>query len=358
MVGHLLKYSKRPLLVAGHGVRLAGVQKELLQALHKYRIPVVTTFNGFDLVPSNHSCFVGRIGTLGTYGGNNALKNCDYLICLGTRNNIRQISFSYASFAPQATKIIVDIDEAELLKPTVQGIKLRESVYIFLNDWLREDCKLNIDSDWLSKLKKYDKVNPIELTPPYKFIHDLTSLLSEDAVVVCGNGTACVCMFQAGIVKRGQRIFWNSGCAAMGYDLPAAIGACFANNRKEVICITGDGSLQMNIQELQTIKHYNLPIKIFVLNNDGYQSIKMTQDSYFNGDYIGCNKENGVSFPRLLNIASAYGLNYFNTNWRPTKILDFNPIAEVLKRGNAVLCEVPIGNDYKFSPKWTGGYNG
>ena len=130
---------------------------------------------------------------------------------------------------------------------------------------------------------------------PYKFMEVLTSKLDEDAIVVCANGTACVAMHQAGIVKKGQRIFWNSGTASMGYALPAAIGACFASGR-EVICIEGDGSLMMNLQELQTIKHYNLPIKLFILNNGGYHSIQETQENYFNSDYIGCTKED-VSFP-------------------------------------------------------------
>lgn len=157
-------------------------------------------------------------------------------------------------------------------------------------------------------------------------------------------------MFQAGVVKKGQRIFWNSGCAAMGYDLPAAIGACLANNKKPVYCITGDGSIMMNLQELQTIKHYKLPIKIFILNNGGYRSLEMTQENYFKGDYIGCNKKSGVSFPKWKRIAEAFELRYYNYKDMPyqditLENLRYNP--------SAFICEVEIGNAYTINPKWT-----
>jgi len=338
---YTLERPKRPLLVAGHGIRIAEAQEGLLEVLKK-GFPVVTTFNGFDLVPSDHPCFVGRIGTVGTYGGNYALKNCDLLFCVGTRNNIRQISFNRTSFAPQADKVIVDIDMAELQKPTVKGVKLQRDAKQFLTRLL--DLDIKIDKTWLPSLRTYAEEHPIELTPPYYFVNKLTALLPEGAIVVCGNGTACVAMFQAGIVKKGQRIFWNSGCAAMGYDLPAAIGAHFASG-KEIICVTGDGSIQMNIQELQTIKHYKIPIKIFVLNNQGYRSIELTQTNYFDGDFIGCNQASGVSFPDLSKIAYAYGFKYFH--------VEGNALEEILSYPGQVICEVMIGNEYVFSPKFT-----
>uniref|UniRef100_A0A6M3IU02 Putative thiamine pyrophosphate enzyme n=1 Tax=viral metagenome TaxID=1070528 RepID=A0A6M3IU02_9ZZZZ len=332
----------KPLLVAGHGIRIAKAQDELIKVL-ELGIPVVTTFNGFDLVPSDHPNFVGRIGTVGTYGGNYALKNCDTLICVGTRNNIRQISYNWASFAPQANKIVCDIDIAEIRKPTIP-----------VNNWHWGDAKsflnnlliwnFNINKDWLPSLKQYNNSHPIELTPPYKFIHELTTVLPNDAVVVCGNGTACVAMFQAGIVKKGQRIFWNSGTAAMGYDLPAAIGTCFANDKKEVYCITGDGSIQMNLQELQTIKHHQLPIKIFVLNNGGYRSLEMTQENYFKGDYIGCNKQSGISFPDFKKVADTFDLKYYN---------GYKELEQMIYYPFSLLCEVHIGNSYIINPKFT-----
>lgn len=336
----------KPLLIAGHGIRLANAQDELMKVLD-LGIPVVTTFNGFDLVPSDHPCFVGRIGTVGTPGGNYALSHCDTLICLGTRNNIRQVSFNWKSFAPQAKKIICDIDMEELRKPTIKTDNIFwENVTQFLNSEIALYTN-NIDQDWLYTLKNYHNSHPIELTPPYRFIYDLTSQLPNDAVVVCGNGTACVAMFQAGIVKRGQRIFWNSGTASMGYALPASIGACIANNKQPVYCITGDGSLQMNIQELQTIKHYDLPIKLFVLNNQGYRSIELTQTNYFNKDFIGCNRQSGVSFPDFRKVAGLYSMKYYD---------GYDKIDEIIAYPFSLLCEVKIGNDYVFNPKWSGGY--
>lgn len=332
----------KPLLVTGHGIRIAKAQDELMKVL-ELGIPVVTTFNGFDLVPSDHPNFVGRIGTVGTYGGNYALKNCDNLICIGTRNNIRQVSYNWKSFAPQAKKFICDIDIIELEKPTL-GI----------NDWYLGDAKdalrkiidtiPAIDPDWLYTLRNYNNSHPIDLTPPYKFINELTSQLPDNAVVVCGNGTACVSMFQAGIVKKGQRIFWNSGTAAMGYDLPAAIGACFANNKRPVYCITGDGSIMMNLQELQTIEHYDLPIKIFVLNNAGYRSLEMTQENYFKSDYIGCNKQSGVSFPEWKKVARTFNLKYYN---------GYEELEQMIYSPYSLLCEVSIGNSYIINPKFT-----
>ena len=339
MVRYKPFYSAKPLLVAGHGVRLANAQKELMQVLDKYKIPVVTTFNGFDLIPSKHPCFVGRIGTLGTPRGIYALQNCDLLIELGTRNNIRQVSYKEKTFAPKATKLVIDIDRNELDK--YKCLKYHGDVKEFLTDIDHWEI-FDINKDWLISLKRFREST--STATPYNFIQDFTERLPEGATVICGNGTACVVMFQAGIVKKDQRIFWNSGCAGMGYDIPAAIGACFGNGRKEVYCITGDGSIQMNIQELQTIKHYKLPVKIIILNNGGYHSIKMTQDNYFKSDYIGCNEKSGVSFPDFRKIAFAYGISYL-ANWK-----------DVFKIKGSCICVVDIGNDYVFSPKWTRGF--
>ncbi len=331
----------KPLLVAGHGIRIAKAQDELMKVL-ELGIPVVTTFNGFDLVPSDHPNFVGRIGTVGTYGGNYALKNCDTLYCAGTRNNIRQVSYNWKSFAPQAKIIGCDIDLQETLKGFANGLYFQADVKEYLKYPFWKEVV--VDKGWLPLLRDYNNSHPIELTPPYKFIHDFTSALPDDAVVVCGNGTACVAMFQAGIVKKGQRIFWNSGTAAMGYDLPAAIGACFANNKKEVYCITGDGSIMMNLQELQTIKHHQLPIKIFVLNNGGYRSLEMTQENYFKSDYIGCNEQSGISFPDFKKVADLYDLKYYN---------GYKELEQMIYYPFSLLCEVHIGNSYVINPKFT-----
>ena len=354
-----LRKAKRPLLIAGHGIRISKAQKEFLELVGLIDIPVVATFNGFDLIASEADNFIGRIGTLGNRAGNFALQNSDLVICLGTRNNIRQASYNWPSFASRAKKIIVDIDEAELRKKTVKGdILVHSDAGIFMARLLEEIPKdFKVDKAWLEWCQERKKKYPVVLDEykkpseqrvhPYHFMEELTSVLNEDAIVVAGNGTACVGLFQAGIVKDGQRMFWNSGCAAMGYDLPAAIGAALASGR-DVICLAGDGSIQMNLQELQTVRHYNLPVKIFILNNEGYHSIKMTQTSFFNGELMGCNAECGVSFPDNSKLADLYGLKYFKIN---STARMKQTIKDVLSGPGAALCEVFLDNDYVFAPR-------
>jgi acetolactate synthase-1/2/3 large subunit len=356
----LLKGARRPVILAGHGIRISGASDMFYDLVLKLGIPVLTSFNGFDLMDTENPLYMGRIGTIGNRYGNFVLQNCDLLLSLGSRNNIRQTGFNWDHFAGKAKKIIIDIDKAELDKPTVKpDIAINEDVSKFINElaetsrntvfpdrtewieWCRER-KLKYPPVLPDLLKKHNTINP------YCFVNTLTKALGNDALVVAGNGTACVCLFQAGLVKKGQRYFWNSGCASMGYDLPAAIGASFARGMSEVICLAGDGSLQMNIQELQTLVHHKLPIKIFVLNNEGYASIRQTQDSFFGGNRVACNKESGVSFPDMSKIAAAYGI-YF-------EIIENNDdmqakIENILAMKGPVICEVRLVPGYIFAPK-------
>ncbi len=356
----MLKKAERPVLIAGHGIRLSGGLKEFNDFIRKLKIPVLTTFNGFDLIPSNHPHYTGRIGTIGNRAGNFALQNSDLAIFLGTRNNIRQISYNWQNFAVRAKKVVVDIDPAELNKPTLKpdlpilcDVKLfLTGIYNQLNNISLPDWKKWLDWCAVRKekypvvLEEYKRIE--EKVNPYYFIQVLTECLEENSVTVAGNGTACVTLFQAGIVKSNQRFFWNSGCASMGYDLPAAIGACFGNDKKDVICLAGDGSLQMNIQELATLAYHSLPVKIFYLNNDGYISIKQTQDNFFEGRRIGTDKTNGVGLPDIISVAKAYGLGtetIINQKEMKDKIL------KVIHRPGPVLCEVKLLADYIFAPK-------
>jgi acetolactate synthase I/II/III large subunit len=356
----LLKKAERPVFLAGHGIRLAGAQKLFLDVVERMGVPVVSSFCGFDLIPTEHPLFMGRIGTIGNRSGNFVLQNADVLLSVGSRNNIRQVSYNWSAYARAAKKIIVDIDLAELNKPT---IKPDEAIHADAGAFLHE-LQTQLDyaampswnswQEWCHARKvKYPPVLPAQrasngLVNPYYFIETLTGLLEENALVVAGNGTACVALFQAGTVKKGQRMFWNSGCASMGYDLPAAIGACVAAGRKDVVCIAGDGSLQMNIQELQTVKQYNLPIKLFVLNNEGYLSIRQTQEAFFESRYVGCDSSCGVSFPDITSIASAYGL--------PVSVIETHDniedrVSAVLTAEGPVVCEVRLLPDCKFEPK-------
>ncbi|MFA4934039.1 MAG: thiamine pyrophosphate-binding protein [Candidatus Omnitrophota bacterium] len=353
----LLEKSKRPVIVAGNGIRIAGAKEFLLALIRKLKVPVLSTFNGFDLVPSDNPYFIGRIGTLGSRAGNFALQNSDLVLCLGTRNNIRQVSYNWQSFAHAAKKVVVDIDSAELKKPTIKpDIAINCDAGLFLSKFLQYkisgfDCK-----DWLLWCSKRRDKYPVVLPEysrsasvnPYYFMRVLTELARPGETIVTANATPSVVLFQAGIVKDKQRVIWNSGCAAMGYDLPASIGACIGNGNRDIICIAGDGSIQMNIQELQTIKYNKLPIKIFVLNNGGYSSIRQTQENFFGPPYVGCDKKSGVSFPSFVKVAGAFGIKAAKITTHkgmPEKIL------KIINSEGAILCEVMLETNYKFAPR-------
>jgi acetolactate synthase-1/2/3 large subunit len=356
----LLRSSKRPVFVAGHGIRLSGCRETFRKFIQSSGIPVLTTFCGYDLIPSDNKFYAGRIGTLGTRFGNFALQNADLLLSVGSRNNIRQVSYDWKVFARNARKVVVDIDRAELLKPTLKpDLSVQADAGDFLKELLKQSSVAELPdySGWLAWCTERKKRYPVvqdeyrsgkERINPYYFIETLTNCLTGRDVMVSANGTACVALFQAGIVKEGQRVFWNSGCASMGYDLPASIGACVANGRKPVICLAGDGSIQMNLQELQTIIGYDLPIKIFVLNNDGYISMRQTQESFFNGRHTACDPRSGVTFPEIRKIAAAYGFPVFHIEegYCMEKI-----IREVLSYEGPALCEVMLSTTQRFVPK-------
>jgi acetolactate synthase I/II/III large subunit len=354
-----LHKAQRPVLLAGHGIRIAGAQEAFLEVAEHLGIPVVTTFCGFDLIPSDHPLFMGRIGTIGTRSGNFTLQNADLLLSVGSRNNIRQVSYGWQAYAREAIRIVVDIDPAELGKPTVRPhIAVAADAGLFLRS-LRARLRGERLPDWQwwrdwcgTRRERYPALLPAHLqgeeVNPYLFMDRLTALLAGDAVVVAGNGTACVVLFQAGRVKAGQRLFWNSGCASMGYDLPAAIGACFARGRRDVVCLAGDGSLQMNIQELATVAHHRLPIKLFVLDNRGYSSIRQTQDAFFAGRRVGCDEKTGVGFPDMTAIAAAYGLPTVTIAGHGE--LDAR-IGSVLETTGPVVCVVRLAADTRFEPK-------
>ncbi|MFA6716104.1 MAG: thiamine pyrophosphate-binding protein [Victivallaceae bacterium] len=355
----MLTEAKRPVIIAGHGIRIADAVNVFRELIEKLEIPVLTTFNGFDLLPSSHPLFCGRIGTIGNRTGNFILQSADVILSLGSRNNIRQISYNWENFGCRAQKIVIDIDPAELEKPTLRpdlpiNADVGEFIAALNAAWPVDGT--DVKKEWLAWCEERKKRFPVvtknqqaqkELVNPYHFMAIVSKLIPAECPTVAGNGTACVAMFQSGWIKENQRIFWNSGCAGMGYGLPAAVGACIGNGRKTV-CITGDGSIQMNLQELQTIVHHNLPVKIFVLDNHGYSSIRQTQNAFFGEEHIGCEAESGVSFPDMLKIGKAYGLRteeIYSHNELENKII------EVLAEDDAVVCVVHLSKDYIFSPK-------
>ena len=355
-----LKTAKRPVILAGHGIRISGGLTEFHNLLNECNIPVVTTFNGIDCIAENHKNYIGRFGTLGNRAGNFTVQNADLLITIGTRNNIRQVSYNSEFFAREAFKVIVDIDEAELNKPTVKpdlAVCADAKIFIAKLTTALNNKIQNQHSDWLKWAKVRKNTYPSVLPKyheekngihPYVFMELLGKKLPENSICVAGDGTACVAPFQAMPINNNARVFWNSGCASMGYDLPAAIGACVANNFKDVICLAGDGSLQMNIQELQTVIHHQMPIKIIYLNNDGYVSIKQTQDGFFGGHRVGSDPKSGVSFPNILKLGAAYG---FKTHQITSHTNLEKEIELILAHNGPLICEVILTNDYMFYPK-------
>ena len=355
----LLRGSQRPVLVAGHGIRLARAIPDLLRLAERLGIPVLGTFNGMDLLPSAHPQFIGRIGTLGGRAGNFALQNADLLISVGSRNNTRQVSYNPEFFARAAKKVVVDIDGQELLKSTVvPDLPVVMDAGVFLRGLL-DGLGAAPPPDygpWLAwcqeRKRRYPVLPPEGADPgrmdPYRFADSLTRAMAGDAVLVGGDGTASVAPFQAGQVRGTQRFIWNSGCASMGYDLPAAIGACFGTGQGPVLCLAGDGSAMMNLQELETMVHHQLPIKVFLLNNGGYISIRQTQNAYFEGRLTGVDPSSGVGLPDFRRLAEAFGMR--------TALIE-SPhgmdaaLAAVLAAPGPLLCEVRLPHDYLFEPK-------
>ncbi|HTB21280.1 MAG TPA: thiamine pyrophosphate-binding protein [bacterium] len=355
----LLVGAKRPVILAGHGIRIAKAQKGFLELVEKLGIPVLGSFNGADLIASGHPHYVGRIGTIGGRAGNFVLQNCDLLLSIGSRNNIRQISYSWGSYARAAKKVVVDIDPCELKKHTlVPDLPVQMDAGAFIKG-LADLCRGKALPDWsewhawsMERKRRFPTGTlakaPTRGLDPYTFIQRLSLALREGDVVVGGDGTASVAPFQAADIKAGQRWLWNSGCASMGYDLPAAIGASFALGRGPVACLAGDGSIMLNLQELETLAYQKLPVKIFLLNNRGYISIRQTQGAYFNSRWVGVDADSGVGFPDFRKLAAAFGLH---TELIAELGQADAKIAAVLAHPGPVLCEVLLPDDYAFEPK-------
>ena len=315
-----IRNAKRPVILAGTGIRAAHAVAEFDDLLHRLGVPVTTAWT-HDLIASDDPLFCGRPGTIGDRAGNFTVQSADVLLILGSRLNIRQISYNWKSFAPRAFKIQVDIDDAEFHKPTVQpDLAIHCDLKQFLQELLRQceadNYRPDAHAPWLAwcreRVQRYPVVQDRQRQPgpplnPYFFVEQLSAKLADDDVIVCGNATSCIVPFQTVRLRKHQRLISNSGSASMGYDLPAAIGAAFARPGKRVICLAGDGSIQMNIQELQTVVHHHLPLKIFVLNNSGYLSMRMTQSGFF-GRLTGESASSGASLPDMVKVACAYGI--------------------------------------------------
>ena len=357
-----LKTSKRPVLFAGTGVRISRQYANFVRLCDRLGIPVVSGWNSHDVIPNSNPYYAGRPGTVGDRAGNFTVQNADLLIVLGSRLNIRQVSYNHKNFAHRAFKVQVDVDRAELDKPTLHtDLKVHGDLKEFIPALLtalegyvtpvRHTEFLNWCKECVNRyptvLPEYQHTDTY--VNPYAFVSELIQDLKEDDIIITGNGSASVISFQTAVIKEGQRLYTNSGDASMGYDLPAAIGACIAQGGKRIICLAGDGSIMMNLQELQTVVGYNLPVKVIVLNNDGYLSIKQTQHNYFSDNIFGTCPADGVTIPDFVKVARAFGIDAH----RVDNIVDWrsDTVQDALNHSKPLLIEVMCDPAQVFSPK-------
>lgn len=358
--------AKNPLLIVGNGVRLSGAISELKELLSKTHIPVISAINGNDIINSDYPYYYGRFGTHAQICANKLLSECDFVLSIGSRLCVRQTGYNFNSFAKNAYKIYVDIDPEELNKSTLfPNQKIISDAKLFIKELLNKQIALTSQS-WISKCDEFNQSPKVlnrhrdkkDFVSNYFLIEKLSELLPSDHHVITSDGSANVVTMQVLNLKGNQRLITNTGCAPMGYGLPAAIGAAIHH---KIICLEGDGSLHLNVHELQTMKHYNLPIKLILINNDGYLSIKTTQKAFFNGKFVASEKNSGVSFPKFEKIVSAYELPYCsikNNSETESVLLEF------LKQTGPCVCEVftdpeeyhepkviaKLGSDGKFIP--------
>lgn len=353
-----LSLAKRPVIFAGSGIRISGATEGLVRMAEALDIPVVTAWT-HDIFPNEHRLFAGRPGTIGTRAGNFVVQNSDLVLILGSRLNIRQVSYNWSSFARNAKKIWVDIDSAEFNKPYVKADQLiqadlKDFIPGLMNkihacDWQPQhqawvDWCADINIRFTPKSSDY-RVSQNAINS-YHFIEDLFTHLKANDIVVCGDATATIVPFQIGKIKAGMRLFSNSGSASMGYDIPAALGSAIANPRARIICLAGDGSSMMNIQELETISNLNLNVIVFILNNDGYLSIKQTQRNFFKRE-AGSSTHSGLSFPNFKRLGEVFGFRSIDL-----KKLDWQAnLAAFMQDAGPSLCNVDLDLDQEFEPR-------
>lgn len=359
-----IKNAKRPVFHAGYGIRLSGGYDMFHEVAEKLNIPVVTYWNAVDLIEDEHPLYCGRAGNMGDRPGNWAIQNADLILAMGTRISIRQVGYNWKTWAREAEVIMVDIDPAELRKHTIHVDMPvwadAKDVLCKLKEKLSDADKVFDGNDWLDTCQRWKKDYPAVLPHQwegtkdrvnvYAFIRYMSSLLPENSLTAVSNGACCVVGNQAYVIQKGSRMANNSAVASMGYGLPAAIGTCIAGGRRETICLEGDGSIMMNLQELQTILTNRLPIKIFLINNEGYHSIRITQSNLFSENCrVGIGEESGdLSFPEYRKIAEAFGYPYYSaTNNEEMKEV----VKEVLAQDGPVFCEIFTDTTQVWEPK-------
>lgn len=359
-----IKNAKRPVFHAGYGIRLSGAYEVFRSVAEKLNIPIVTYWNAVDLVEDEDPLYCGRAGNMGDRPGNWAIQNADLILAVGTRISIRQVGYNWKTWARAAEVIMVDIDQAELKKPTLH---VEMPIWADARDFLQ---KLDVAAetaapvskvvDWLKTCQRWKKEYPAvlprqwkengETANVYAFVRYLSSQLPENSLTAVSNGACCVVGNQAYVIQKGSRMTNNSAIASMGYGLPAAIGTCISGGRRTTICLEGDGSIMMNLQELQTVLTNHLPIKIFLINNNGYQSIRLTQNNLFKDHCkIGIGPESGdLSFPQFEKLAVAFGYPYLSahSNAEMKEVVD-----KALAMNGTIFCEIFTDTKQVWEPK-------
>jgi len=356
-----IKQAKRPVINAGSAIRYSGGFPVFRELIERLNVPVVTGWNCIDLIPDTHPLYVGRTGIIGNRAGNFAVQNSDLILSLGSRLAIHQVGYNYQAWAREAYTIVVDIDAEELKKPTVHvNLPVCADVKDVMFKVLARlgTDKLFTGNDWIQRCQQWKQKYPVvqqrhyddkNLTNVYAFVKELSESLSANYHIVVGVGSARMVSNQAWVIKNDSRYITNSGLLSMGYDLPAAIGVCIADKKAEIICMVGDGGIQMNLQELQTIKTNKLPIKIFVINNRGYHSIRQTQLSFFGEPLVGIGPDSGdLECPDMGRIAYAYGFPYKRC-LSNAELGDF--IRSVFAEEGAIIAEVFVSTSQGLEPK-------
>ncbi len=357
----LISKSKKPIIISGYGIRSAKAEKEFLKFVNLTKIPIITSWNTIDIINTNSKNVIGRSGVFGDRASNYAVQKCDLLIVLGSRMSTAQVGYMDELFSVSSKKIYVDISKKELNKKTFKAdLKINQDVKKFLEEINKElikkfkyknnfvtwrDRVLYLKNRYKTVLEHQKKVK--NYTNSFRFVDQLCKQLQNKDIVVTDMGTSFTCTMQAFNSKGSQRLFTSSGLASMGYGLPASIGACFGSNKNRVICIAGDGGLMFNLQELQTIVHYNLPIKIFLIDNDGYLTQKLMQIKNFKR-YVGAHPSSGVSCPDFKEIGKAFKIKTSVIN----DDLSMKPqLKKILKDKKAHLCVIKIPPMQPLTPR-------
>lgn len=356
-----LNQAERPVILAGNGIRLSGGTDAFYQLVKELQVPVLTTWNGIDLIEDTHPLFFGRPGGMGQRYANFVQQNSDFFLSVGARMNLLQTGYNFDGFARAAYKIMVDIDENELHKTNVRpDLAVCADAKHFIEVLLKHKDKIKRKdySGWISYANRVKQKYPIvteeawnqkELVNTYALLDTITEQMQPEDIYVSGSSGTCIDVsMQTFRVKKGQRVFSTKGLASMGFGVPATIGACLAGNRRRTVCVNGDGGFQMNIQELETIHRLNLPIKIFVLNNQGYAQIHATQKNIFGGHYVACDEESNLTLSPVSDVARAYRLKtvqiYHNSELE-------EKVQEVLEYEGPVICEVMVPIELSALPK-------